>query len=728
MTDKRITMDKVGDKSIKAGQCADLYNYNLDHVYCSDNSNYREQTMNLAANVSDNKLLRKENKQLQTMLLLHLDLIQEQSNQLIAKDKLLLQLREENERLRSKSERNAIIERQQKANKQGKILNTSGGSPTIDTYFTSDSKLSLRTQNESVLSNTKENFKQIRATSVVCDDKFGSMEIRNGQIFQAKATVKSEAVVIPKEQMKTNNITSQTKAERPHFISSTTSTIKSPDNKCYSIKYQKIPANTNFIGEKGKLINKIILQRKKSENGEKIFVRAKSVDMNIKRMDSDKWITVKPIKSESNDMETDVNKTNNNEAEAPPKSLVLNNISGKKSGHVNFTLPTSSEKSRKTSENDQMLMPLIGIETLPTAPVDNKELTATLTQMTTTTTLTTTIPTTPTIKTEEIELEFTEDDFDEDESKKSTSIINAIENVYDSTPNRYPIKSPLSYALSPSASPISNSPRPIPNSIPSIPLTGETILYPNAKRIIGRNTYLTTNKLYKTREWQMDEVEVETKQMITDEIHKEDEENEANLELPKWRTWEMSSNRDAPAPREWEDLSDDMFSKRHARFLLDERKRKKWDVQRIREQRTIERLKKRHCKDEVIQQKEENEIFSFFPSADQLRSIQISDELPVSAFGELVPLLPESEFVLPWHTTYAAPVRSHMADSLSVASTWLADFKHHINNNCSFDAAVSNISSIVFLPKKRTGGRTKISAQITSNLIIPKHANIQQIQ
>lgn len=722
MTDKRITMDKVGDKSIKAGQCADLYNYNLDHVYCSDNSNYREQTMNLAANASDNKLLRKENKQLQTMLLLHLDLIQEQSNQLIAKDKLLLQLREENERLRSKSERNAAIERQQKANKHGKLLNTSGGSPTIDTYFTSDSKLSLRTQNESVLSNTKENFKQIRATSAVCDDKFGSMEIRNGQIFQPKTTIKNEAIIIPKEQMKTNNISSQTKPERPHFISSTTSTIKSPDNKCYSIKYQKIPANSNFIGEKGKLINKIILQRKKSENGEKIFVRAKSVDMNIKRMDSDKWITVKPIKSECNDMEADVNKTNNNEMGTPSKSLVLNNISGKKSGHVNFTLPTSSETCRKTSEKDKILLPLIGNETLTATPVDNKE-------MTTPTTMTaTTITTTPTIKTEAFELEFTEDDFDEDESKKSTSIVNAIENVYDSMSNRYPIKSPLSYVLSPSASPISNSPRPIPNSIPSIPLTGETILYPNAKRIIGRNTYLTTHKLYKTREWQMDEVEVETKQMITDEIHKEDEENEANLELPKWRTWEMSSNRDAPAPREWEDLSDDMFSKRHARFLQDERKRKKWDVQRIREQRTIERLKRRHCKDEVIQQKEENEIFSFFPSADQLRSIHISDELPVSAFGELVPLLPESEFELPWHTAYAAPVRNRMVDSLSVASTWLADFKHHINNNCSFDTAVSNVSSIVFLPKKRTGGRTKISAQITSNLIIPKHTNIQQIQ
>lgn len=751
MTDKYVKMDKLIDKSIKAGQRADLYNYNLDHVYCSDNSNYRDPTSNLIQSTAaaDVKMLRKENKQLQTMLLLHLDLIQEQSNQLIAKDKQLLQLREENERLRAKTERNAAIERQQRINKHGKMLNTSGGSPTIDSYFTSDTKTPQRPQHDSVLSNTKENFKTIRNTSITGDAKqnrTSANEPRNGEIHFQSRTIRNEAIVMPTEHIKINKITAQTK-ERPNLLHSPASTIST--DKCYSVKYQQMPANANFVGnDKGKLINKIILQRKKSENGEKIFVRAKSVDMNIKRMDTEKWITVKSIKSEGSTGRTDVRKLNSGETEMPlSTSLLLNNNGGRKAdANVHFNTPNSADKSRKSS--DKNVLPFNGhdnvvsilnetVNTPAPTPTPTPPISPCLLSVSVPVSAPTTTPSvfplppvvSPVVKIEAEDLDFGEygglltDDAD-DESKKSDSImVNVKEDLNDFGTSGYAIKSPLFCVLSPSTSPISSSPRPMPHSnIPS-PIIGSTILYPAAKRIVPRNSYITTSKLYKTREWQLDEIEVETKQMITDEIHKEDEENEANLELPKWRTWEMSSNRDAPAPREWEDLSDDMFSKRHARFLQDERKRKKWDVQRIREQRTIERLKRRHCKDEINQQKDD-EMYSFFPSADQLRSIQISDDLPVSAFGELVPLLPMTEFMLPWHSVYGIP-QSMLSNSMSIASSCLTEFKHHTNSaTCHFDAAVTNVSSIVFLPKKRTG-RSKIPVSITPNLIIPKHANIQ---
>lgn len=243
---------------------------------------------------------------------------------------------------------------------------------------------------------------------------------------------------------------------------------------------------------------------------------------------------------------------------------------------------------------------------------------------------------------------------------------------------------------------------------------GTTILYPMAKRHINRNAFLTTRKPYIIRDWQLDEIEAELKQEITDEICKE--ENEANLELPKWRTWEMSSNRESPVPREYEDLSDDAFARRHARFLLDERKRKKWDVQRIREQRTIERLKRRHCKDELNQQMNMNKMYTFYPTVDQLKTIQITDDLPVSAFGEPIPLLPSSEFSLPWLTNTindSATLRNEQPCSVPLSVP--PDYTSRPNSNSSSALQLepytpSNVSSIIFLSKRRSGRtRTSIS-------------------
>lgn len=74
----------------------------MDHVYCHPNDgNY------IRANSGSTEVLSilKENKQLKAMLLLHLDLIQEQSDQLMAKDRLLANLREENESLKLRLER-----------------------------------------------------------------------------------------------------------------------------------------------------------------------------------------------------------------------------------------------------------------------------------------------------------------------------------------------------------------------------------------------------------------------------------------------------------------------------------------------------------------------------------------------------------------------------------------------------------------------------------------------
>lgn len=88
---------------------------NLDHLYCHTNTNatgnyVRSKT---SANDMDMVSVVKEIKQLKSTINLHLDLIQDQSDQLISKDKLLMILKKENDLLKAKIEK---MERRNKSN------------------------------------------------------------------------------------------------------------------------------------------------------------------------------------------------------------------------------------------------------------------------------------------------------------------------------------------------------------------------------------------------------------------------------------------------------------------------------------------------------------------------------------------------------------------------------------------------------------------------------------
>lgn len=242
------------------------------------------------------------------------------------------------------------------------------------------------------------------------------------------------------------------------------------------------------------------------------------------------------------------------------------------------------------------------------------------------------------------------------------------------------------------------------SSVTTTPSTSTSSIYNGmnirTRRHSSRSSIITTKKLYKTREWQLDEIEAEINRQIADEPSEENmlESEQMNLEIPKWRTWKFSdasSQSSEPA----EDLSEDAFVKRHARFLLDERKRKKWDVQRIREQRTIERLKRRHCKDELNDQKDLEEITSFFPLADNLKVIQLTDYMPVSAFGECIPSLKPEEFCLPWQRDGNASTTnvSHTQTHESFTPQPQTIISSHSDN------LANKISSLVFISKKKAG-------------------------
>lgn len=69
--------------------------------------------------------------------------------------------------------------------------------------------------------------------------------------------------------------------------------------------------------------------------------------------------------------------------------------------------------------------------------------------------------------------------------------------------------------------------------------------------------------------------------------------------------------------------------------------------------KNIERLRKRHLKEEYpevasVSAKIPKVMKSFFPDVETIKFIQISDDLPISAFGEQIPKLQQKDFSLPW--------------------------------------------------------------------------------
>ncbi|KAJ8917417.1 hypothetical protein NQ315_005463 [Exocentrus adspersus] len=118
------------------------------------------------------------------------------------------------------------------------------------------------------------------------------------------------------------------------------------------------------------------------------------------------------------------------------------------------------------------------------------------------------------------------------------------------------------------------------------------------------------------------------------------------LEVPRWRHKIYASCYTMEGT---ENLDDEVYNKRHMRLENDERRRKRWDVQRIREQRVIEKLKQRQERIGSGSKGEDNEpLPSLWPKVEDIKFLEVSEELPVAAFGMAVPNIPPSEFNLPW--------------------------------------------------------------------------------
>ncbi|XP_062330554.1 male-specific lethal 1 homolog isoform X1 [Osmerus eperlanus] len=122
---------------------------------------------------------------------------------------------------------------------------------------------------------------------------------------------------------------------------------------------------------------------------------------------------------------------------------------------------------------------------------------------------------------------------------------------------------------------------------------------------------------------------------------------EEAVAIPSWRENSMEPLDEDAANDIPEMLDDSVFLKRHAKLELDEKRRKRWDIQRIREQRMFQRLQQRMNKKKGIQESEP-EVLSFYPDTEDVESIIITPFLPVVAFGRPLPKLTQENFDLPW--------------------------------------------------------------------------------
>ncbi|XP_029311870.1 male-specific lethal 1 homolog isoform X2 [Cottoperca gobio] len=122
---------------------------------------------------------------------------------------------------------------------------------------------------------------------------------------------------------------------------------------------------------------------------------------------------------------------------------------------------------------------------------------------------------------------------------------------------------------------------------------------------------------------------------------------EEEVAIPSWRENQIEPLEEDPSFIPPEPLDDSVFLKRHSKLELDEKRRKRWDIQRIREQRVFQRLQQRMNRKKVVAETEP-ELSSFYPETEDVETIVITPFLPVVAFGRPLPKLSQQHFELPW--------------------------------------------------------------------------------
>lgn len=179
------------------------------------------------------------------------------------------------------------------------------------------------------------------------------------------------------------------------------------------------------------------------------------------------------------------------------------------------------------------------------------------------------------------------------------------------------------------------------------------------KQIVD-NSCLRTDESYYVSFYKPISDEIDT--MSRGDILKQAE-GQLEVEVPTWKIqkynklWVMEGT---------ENLEDEIFIKRHQKPEVEEKRRKRWDLQRMREQSIYQKLKD---KEEKCPEGEESDrMQSFYPLLDDITHIEVCDEIPVMAFGHTLPNIESNHFSLPWELEVSRQ-RSHSSRSANTRSS-----------------------------------------------------------
>ncbi|XP_067624637.1 protein male-specific lethal-1 [Eurosta solidaginis] len=607
----------------KCNKTPNTNNKYLDHVYCHPNESKSYIRANNtgcggggagSATNADYLALLKENKQLRAMLILHLDLIQAQSDQLQVKDKQLATQNEELDGLRTKNQQleAQLLELQKQL--QRHLKRTANSPPPL---------AKIQRQTEPILT-----------TSVVGD-------------APPTATTSS--------------------------------------------------GTKNIIGEcNGKLISKIILHRVSLP--EHSPTNSTSTGTSDTTSDGDDS-TASKTQLEHDENEDNEHCEEDDDEEEDADMEEAGETTGNTTEDSNDVIAVHTEPlvnqrmspvlvTRGAKPLRQMAMSVTTTHTAATQPVTTTvAATATLTPTATTNVPPVQLcvtPTTPSRGKQMPLMLWHAPDLQSDESA-------SCESLGELSDQRSMIDSPVSPKVE------NKNKKPKNNTTPSVSLRSGTNLQAQRQNKTRRCGYISTGQMYCTRAWEDEEV-------IADGYEFMKEEAEAlkadapMLEIPKWTEHELAVSYCIEGT---ENLADETYHKRHEKLELAEKRRKKWDVQQIREQRRIERLKRRHCKDEIQVPPDQQPLLSFYPQPDTVQTIYFTSDLPVRAFGELVPKLgAHNEFDLPWLEALTATRTSGsgaFGSVLTLAQSQLG------NNNTSFAQGQQQLmnSTFVFVKKRK---------------------------
>merc|ERR1712130_73725 len=189
-------------------------------------------------------------------------------------------------------------------------------------------------------------------------------------------------------------------------------------------------------------------------------------------------------------------------------------------------------------------------------------------------------------------------------------------------------------------------------STPNVPLVPEVTFEPTKEydileekpsrhTILWSDGYLKSDgDFYRRSQGQMQALK---ESLINDAPESTCSEESANLETPEYRITEAVA--DSSGSSDLEDISDAAFQKRHQK--LENKEKILVSADKKQQADLLNKRLKTGSESRTCQE------FLRLYSSRALREIEITDEIPLTIFGALVPALSEADFKLPWLTTQA---------------------------------------------------------------------------